>query len=354
MAKAVICEHMNMKTLRSNDYNFVFDKETGFFARWGQTEKDDPQFSPFGPEIADIEISTVCHGVPGVGVCKFCYKSNTPKGQNMSLDTFKKLFHKLPKTVTQIAFGIGDIDSNPDMWAIFDYAKFNGVTPNVTINGSGITREIADRLASTCGAVAISLYDEELTYNTIKMLTDRGMKQVNVHYMVSIQTADGAMQLLHDRLTDERLSKLNAIVFLGLKPKGRAKGHFDVLPIEKFKELVDFALTNKIGIGFDSCSQPRFIKSVENNIDYDKFVEISEACEATLFSSYFNTKGEYFPCSFIEGENVENGGDWTQGIDSTNCSDFIEDIWNNEKTVQFRQKCLSCRADKKACAHYNI
>lgn len=26
------------KLLKSNDYNFVFDKQTGFFARWGKTQ----------------------------------------------------------------------------------------------------------------------------------------------------------------------------------------------------------------------------------------------------------------------------------------------------------------------------
>ena len=354
MTKAVIMENEKSKILKSPEYNFVFDKKSGFFARWGKTEADDPQMSPFGPELIDMEISTVCHGVPGVGVCKFCYKSNTPNGKNMSLETFKKIFHKLPKTVTQCAFGIGDIDGNPDMWAIFDYAKSHGVIPNVTINGSGVTDEIADRVASTCGATAISLYDRELTYNTIKKLTDRGMKQVNIHYMVSIQSFDGAVQLLHDRLTDKRLEKLNAIVFLGLKPKGRATINFDILTVGKFKELVDFALMNNIGIGFDSCSCFRFLKSVEDSKNYGQFEQVSEPCEATLFSGYINVEGKYFPCSFIEGELVENNSDWTEGVDVVHCNDFISDVWYSKETKKFRKKCLACRCSHISCAHYNI
>ena len=99
--------------------------------------------SVFGPEIADIEISTICHGIPPVGMdkpvpCKFCYKSNSGRGENMSLDTFKQIFHKFPRSLTQIAFGIGDIDSNPDLWNIMRYCRDNNyqfIVPNVTVNG---------------------------------------------------------------------------------------------------------------------------------------------------------------------------------------------------------------------------
>ena len=85
----LIVETSETRVLRSENYNFVLDKKTGFFARWGKNKEDNPEYSEFGPEIADIEISTICHGVPGVGPCRFCYKSNTPNGINMSFDTFK-------------------------------------------------------------------------------------------------------------------------------------------------------------------------------------------------------------------------------------------------------------------------
>ena len=167
---ATIQENKTVKVLSSPAYNYAFNKETGFFLRWGKTKEDDPDYSPYGPEIADIEISTICSGVKGVGVCKFCYKSNTPKGTYMSFDTFEKLFAKLPKTVTQIAFGIGDINANPDMWRIFQYSRDNGVIPNVTVNGEGITDEIADKLVSLCGAVAVSVYDKNKSYDAIQRI----------------------------------------------------------------------------------------------------------------------------------------------------------------------------------------
>jgi hypothetical protein len=345
----IIFDNNDLKLLRSENYNFNFDRKTGFFARWGKKKEDDPQFSEYGPEIADIEISTICHGVPGVGVCKFCYKSNTPKGENMTLETFKKLFTNLPKTVTQIAFGIGDIDSNPDMWNIFQYSRDNGVVPNVTVNGAGITDEVAKRLASVCGAVAVSLYDTDVTFDAIKRLTDAGMTQVNIHFMVSEQTYVRALNLMVERMTDSRLAKMNAIVYLGLKPKGRACNNFNTLSQDKFKRLVDIALESKIPIGFDSCSAFKFIRSIEGHEKEKEYTQASEPCEACCFSSYVNTKGEYFPCSFMEGETG-----WEEGIDAVNCENFLKEVWHNERTKKFRDRVVDSRTNGRNCAHYDI
>lgn len=361
MTKAVILENKDIKKVISPNYNYIFNKNTGFFARWGATQEEDPQFSPFGPEIADIEISTVCSGVDGVGVCKFCYKSNTPKGDNMSLETFKKVFKNLPKTVTQIAFGIGNLPNhkhggNPDMWSIFDYCNENGVKPNVTVNGQGVDDETADRLGKTCGGVAVSVYDKNISYDAIKKLTDRGMQNVNIHFMICEQTFDKAKEVINDVATDDRLKNLHALVLLSLKPHGRgANTYYTQLPQEKFNELVDYALEKKIPIGFDSCSAIKSMYAFENKPNYDQILQSIEPCESTLFSMYINTDGMYFPCSFMEGENVENGGDWTEGIDLTADNlDFMKDVWHHNKTKIFRNKCISCRDNKVSCSHYTI
>ena len=92
------------KCVRSEDYNFNFDKKSGAFARWGVTLEDDPEYSKFGNEILDIEVSTICHQG-----CSFCYKANVAKGENMSFDVFKTILDKMPPTLTQIAVGVGDL-----------------------------------------------------------------------------------------------------------------------------------------------------------------------------------------------------------------------------------------------------
>ncbi len=95
-----IIENEQEKVLASTKYNYYFNKSNGFFARWGDTKENDPNFSFFGPEIADIEIVDICHGIRNKEgkrkVCEFCYKANTPNNTGiMTLETFKKIFHLL-------------------------------------------------------------------------------------------------------------------------------------------------------------------------------------------------------------------------------------------------------------------
>ena len=84
-----IVEKGNKKALLSPKYNYIYDKETGFFARWGENFKEDPQMSPFGPEILDLEISS---GGDCLGKCPFCYKCNGDDDDpthNMTFEEFK-------------------------------------------------------------------------------------------------------------------------------------------------------------------------------------------------------------------------------------------------------------------------
>jgi iron-sulfur cluster protein len=332
----------------SKDYKFTFDKKSGMFVRWGETTKDNGKLELGLPEIADIEISTICNGINGIP-CSFCYKGNTGTGTYMNFDTFKKVFHNLPPTITQIAFGIGDIEGNPDMWDIFDYCNINGIVPNVTVNGEGITEEIADKLVSKCGAVAVSLYDFDKTYDTIKSLTDKGLQQVNIHFMLSLETYPNAIKLMKNYKSDDRLKKLNSIVFLSLKQQGRAKRGYTILKDDYFKSLVNYALDNEIPIGFDSCSAQKFLKSVKDHEKYELLEQLSEPCESTIYSMYINVEGKFFPCSF-----VENTDGWYNGLDIVNTNDFLKEIWYDDSTKLFREKVINCRNCNESCAVYKI
>jgi len=375
----VIAENPTEKIVRSKGYNYQFNKQTGFFARWGETKKDDPLFSPFGPEIADIEITTKCMGVGGK-LCPFCYKANTPKGDNMPLGTFKKMIDNFPSYkqrkvvvkldngkvvqtfvpltgefedmisgnekmeilssevvevpfLTQVAFGADSrAESNPDLWGMMDYCRDKGIVPNITV--AEITDETADKLVEKCGAVAVSRYeDKNICYDTVKKLTDRGLDQVNIHCMISEETFDNAWETLQDRLTDPRLAKLKAIVFLSLKKKGRGVS-FTPLAQERFNQIVKFAMDNEVGIGFDSCSAFKYLKSVEDHPNFKTFEMYSEPCESSAFSIYCNTEGKFFPCSFSEE------GEFGEGIDVVNCDDFMKDVWNHPRTQEFRKNLL--------------
>jgi radical SAM protein with 4Fe4S-binding SPASM domain len=339
-----IIEDKKSKKLISEDFNYLFNKKNGFTAIWGKDIKENPEYCQYGPIIADIELSTICHGG-----CKFCYKSNASNGKNMTFDTFKIIFDKLPKTLTQIAFGIGDIDGNPDLWKIMEYSRANGVIPNITINSYRMTPRYYDLLTSLCGAVAVSLYSPESCYNAVYELTKRGLKQVNIHAMLSNETILYCISALTSKLTDHRLKELNAIVFLSLKQKGRGT-NFNRVNDLKFKALINLALNNGISIGFDSCTAPKFLNAIKDHQDFETLLMMSEACESTLQSCYINSNGVAYPCSFTENTREFSGSNVLE------CKDFLKDIWLGKEYSYFRNKVLNNKNEMgcRQCPIYEV
>ena len=337
-----VFEATDRKCVRSSCYNYNFDKGNGFFQRWGKTKKDDPRFSPAGPEIADIEISI--DGCPNN--CSWCYKSNTPQpATNMTFETFKQIVDKLPRVLTQIAFGITGIQANPDFLKMMKYCREIGVIPNFTLSGIDLTDEMAAECAKVIGAVAVSAYqtDKNVCYDTVKKFTDLGITQTNVHLMVSAETLDFTYEVLQDRMNDPRLAKMNAIVFLGVKPKGRAKKGFTSLTLEQYEKLVSYCFDFDIPIGFDSCSAPKFEAAIkQSSLSKEKkqrLIECSESCESSAFSAYINTFGEFWYCSFTENE-----GEW-KPINVLEADDFLKDVWYADEVVRFRTALLDSEVD---------
>ena len=332
-----------VKQFRSPNYNYNFRISDGYFERWGATFEEDPAWSEFGGEILDIETSTICN----MG-CKFCYKSNTGKGQNMSFATFKVIFDKLPKYngipfVNQIAFGIGDIDASEDLWEMMVYCRSNGVVPNITINGARLTDNIVAKLKSYCGAVSVSCYDDKnVCYDAVDRLTAAGMKQVNIHSMISAETYERAFQNLMDSKTDPRLEKLNAIVLLSLKQKGRGTS-FNVIPMLNFKALVAYALVNNIPIGFDSCGANKFIEVSKDLGCYEKYLPYIEPCESCSFSQFIDVDSKFYPCSFAT--------DVTDGIDVTKVNDFLKDVWFANSTCAERNRIQN---NNRSCPYFDV
>lgn len=345
-----IFDNGKVKKVKSEHYNYVYDYNTGFFARWGRTPQDDPWMAPF-PEILDMEVTTICKG-PAGKLCKFCYKSNNSNGMNMSFDTFKLIVDKMKPDypngiigITQLAFGVdAQCESNPDIWKMMEYCRENKIVPNVTV--ADISDETADKLAKYCGAVAVSRYDDKnICYDSVKKLVDRGMKQVNIHVMISRETVHNAIETINDYHTDPRLKGMNAIVFLSLKKKGRGVGHTP-LTQEMFTELAEMATQLDVSFGFDSCSANKYLKSIEGKPNYDQIATNVEPCESTLFSSYISADGEFYPCSF--GEQYTG---WDHGIKITAETNFVKDVWFNEKVSIFRKSLME---HKRNCPMYEV
>ena len=346
--KATLFEDDKVKILRSPEINFNFSKITGRMETWGKTKDEDPFYSPYGPLHADIEI---CAGDSCKISCPFCYKGNTSKNLGnssyMKFDTFEKMFAKFPKTICQIAFGITSLDANPDMFPIYDFCRENGVIPNMTVSSADTpTDEVIDRVVKTCGAIAISVYGnqpKETRYNLIRRFIKAGMNQLNIHFMVSKSSMQTAYELCTDLILDPTLKGLNAVVFLGLKPKKRGEA-FQVTENSEFEHLVNFCFASGIKFGFDSCSAAGFDKAVLENpalTDEQKksYITMSERCESSRLSFYVNVKGEYSHCSF--GEDMEKG--WGISLLKEDV-DFMKDVWHHENSKKFRAelKTLNC------------
>jgi hypothetical protein len=254
--------------------------------------------------------------------------------------------------LTQIAFGITGLQTNPDFLKMMEYCRAIGIIPNFTLSGIDLTLEIAEKCAKLIGAVAVSAYqkDKNVCYNAVKIFTDLGIKQTNIHLLIAQENEDFVYEVIEDRVTDPRLAKMNAIVFLGVKPKGRAKVGFSPLPANRYARLVDHCLRRKIAFGFDSCSAPKFEAAVRDMpMDENRrkqMIQLSESCESGLFSAYINVAGEYWHCSFAEREPEQ------EPINVVNSPDFLRDVWYNPAVVAFRAKSLDTAVN--GCRHCTI
>ena len=205
----------------------------------------------------------------------------------------------------------------------------------MTINGDRLTAGWANSLANLCGAVAVSYYNHETTLNAIKLLTDQGLSQVNIHAMIAHETFASTCNLLKAK-SDPRLENLNAIIFLSLKQRGRGI-HHTPLSQNEFAILINMAIDLGVPFGMDSCSAHKFLQ-----VTGDKYLQSVEPCEAGLFSAYINVEGRFFPCSF-----TEEGA----GLDVVNCHNFLEDVWYHPQTIAWRRQLISAG---RHCPVYNI
>lgn len=347
------------KAIDSDNFHLRFRKSDGLTLKWGKTTKDDPTHCPFGPEIADVEITKACCGIrnkKGVrSVCKWCYKSNVPEGDYMSLEMFKRVFEHLnqSKTLTQIAFGVdaqASEELNPDIWKIFEYTKEHGVVPNVTV--ADIDEKTAEKLVEYCGAVAVSFYpsiDKNRCYDTIKLLKDTAAKHnkdmnVNIHALLCKETLKYFDVLIKDSKTDERLTGLNAIVMLSLKQKGRGE-NFTRISDKEFEELIDKFNKNNLMYGMDSCTAPKFLAYINKRSEYAYLKTYIEPCESLLFSIFVNAFGYVYPCSFAEKESGKKLGG---GIDLSEVKDFYKEVWDSEAVKNYRQEAFD-KINKNGC-----
>lgn len=332
-------------------YHCFFSKMTGFTVRISEDiSKPDPIWCDLGPEILDLEISV--NGCPKVGGknCKFCYKNNSDaEPTNMTFETFKTIFDKFPKSLYSIAFGITGVQTNPDFPKMLQYCRENGVVPNYTLSGADLNDEIMSVTTKYCGAVAVSCYEgnRQLCYDTIKRMYEESNKKlhVNMHIVLSEDKTqlDHIWTVLND-IKDKKITGLRNVVFLRMKPVGRASKLNCVVSDDTYKKIIGFCMDNNIGFGFDSCGA-KIVQKVLTDMGKGEYSQYCESCESTRFSLYCNVFGKATPCSFVE--HIYEKDAW----DLIKCKDFSRGWVANKMICGFRKKNIEC---KESCSIYDL
>lgn len=316
-------------------YTSVFNSSTGFFARIPDKGVKDPFWSPHGPELMDISITSWCDKG-----CSFCYKHSTTHGQHMLFDDYKNVVDQAADMGTfQVALGGGNPNQHPDFCEILKYTASKKVVPNYTTNGRGLTDEIFDATRKYCGAVAVSAYPpfDEAT-KTIKRLIHNGIK-TNVHFILDAISIDTAINWLNE--PPKFLRGINAIVFLNYKPLGRKVYEKKLLRnstrLQEFFRLAT-SLQKSLKVGFDACCVSGVFAHTNTNI------AMVDACDAGRFSMYVSEDLKVYPCSFQSG---------LAGGDQLDSATTLLDIWLKSRNMKaFRSYFSSNRCG--TCSHRSV
>ena len=278
--------------------------------------------------------------------CAFCYKNNGGDVANcMTLSQFKELIDFMPKNLSQIAFGITGVKTNPEFFEMMQYAKDVGIVSNYTTNGVDLDDACIEKTLDLCGRIAVSCYEgaKEICYDTMKRVGEAASKRnkkfpCNIHLVLSKATYSHVKDVLNDA-KDRKIPNLGAIVILRIKPVGRASKLDCVIPKDYYREIVDFCLKNNIKFGFDSCGA-KAVEEVLVETGNQKLVDCIESGESSRLSSYFNWKREYWSCSFCE-----NNHSIMNAIDPFAFEDFSS-FWNCDEVKKLRfpkeMACKSC------------
>lgn len=322
------------KIIDRNGFVSVFDTENGDYYRTGVLDLSgndtgiDGFVSEF-PQLLDIGIMGHCkHGLSGrcteAGV--ECYQSGGKISQeNMSAETYENLIKQCEGRTFQVALGgRGDPDEHEEFEKILYTTRKYGIVPNITTSGYGLTEEKANIIKKYCGAAAVSYYKTPYMYDSIAMLSDKGIT-TNLHYVLGNHNIEEAINILNGNTV---IKGIDRIVFLLHKPIGMGSEQ-RVLKRNnpKVKEFFNLLSSSDIveRTGFDSCLVPAILDFCPE-IAPESF----DACESGRFSAYIDSNAVLSPCSFDKTKEIE--------IDLKKY--LIEEAWNSKELQEFRKRFL--------------
>ena len=167
-----------IRVIRDGEYNFttMFNDKTGEYIRAFDVEED--PFMAEYPHLIDVGLMGNCaHGKSGLcmkaGIK--CYQDGLHSDKpNMKLEDYKKIIDWSKERLFEIALGgCGDPDMHENFEEVLKYTRDNGIIPNFTTSGLGMTPEKAALCKKYCGAVAVS------QYSRLDMIPDLALRRVH-------------------------------------------------------------------------------------------------------------------------------------------------------------------------------
>lgn len=274
----------------------------------------------------------------------------------MSLEDFKKIAEQCKGKTFQFALGgCGDPDQHEHFEEILKVCKENGIVPNFTTSGFGMTKALAKLCKQYCGAVAVSWYRSPYTLKAINLLLTEKVK-TNIHYVLSKSTFTEALQHLQSDVINSDLAKstskddstqsysrnslqfpkgINAVIFLLHKPVGL--GTKEDMITRDNKDFLNFLdLVNErefpYKIGFDSCTVPALINL--DKVDPNCL----DTCEGGRWSAYITPDMKLLPCSFDNQEQK-----WAVDLAQYSIAEAWESNTFNDFRNHFSHSCPDCK-----------
>lgn len=286
------------------------------------------------PHLIDVGIMGHClHGK--LGLCAKagiqCYQSGlTVQEPNMTVAQFKWIASQCKGKCNQFALGgRGDPDQHENFEEILRICRENGIVPNFTTSGYGMTNEIAEVCGKYCGAAAVSWYRSSYTLNAIQMLLDAGVK-TNIHYVIGNNTIDEALERIRKNHFPQGV---NAVVLLLHKPTGLGMPD-NILSVSdpRVEQLFgEIDRQHPFKIGMDSCNVPGAVRFCKNVMH-----QSLDTCEGGRYSCYIGSDMVMVPCSFDQKKDY--------GVLLTDST--IEEVWNSSRFEKFRnhmrEACPEC------------
>ncbi|MBD3204321.1 radical SAM protein [Candidatus Woesearchaeota archaeon] len=280
------------------------------------------------PETVHLSVTGKCNLN-----CVFCYgKSKTP-------DLSKKEIFRMIDTLSsmrvfQLAIGGGEPFLRKDIFEIIDYTRQKNIIPNITTNGTLITKEIIEKIKNKIGQLNLSYYENFKKLNDILQLLIKNNIRTGINILVTKKNLPVLKNIINDLL---RYDIANIIILRpkpGKNKKWYQQNQFSKKELNKLKKVLD-KYQKKINV---DCS----LTCLMYNIPKQELQKNSVfGCVAGSRFCTIKNNGDVFPCSFFNEKDYLAGN-----IVKT---DF-EKIWKKSQTFKkFRKltkkikgKCRTC------------